>query len=115
MKINQTQSIMAVITAIIAHNACSACTAPCDFNVTTVSDSPPPGKEVKEVANQSMGQYVNSVVVHHYIQYVNVHNEHPKRQPPYKNRSKFSNRVGRKNHNIHQPGRTNCTQRFHGK
>ena len=85
----------ATTVATIAH-ACSECTTSCDFNVTTVSDSSPPVMEVKEVDNQSMGQYVNSVVVYHYTQFV--HNEHPKRQPPYKNRSKFSNRVVRKHH-----------------
>ena len=100
--------------AIIAAYACSACTSPCDFNVTTVSDSPP-GMEVK-VVNQSMEQYVEPVSGYHRIISINIHPPNHKQRYSYKsNLSKFSNRIGRKHHNIHQPGRTNCNQRYRGK
>lgn len=95
--------------------ACVACTVPYDFNVTTVSDSSPPGMEVK-VVNQSMEQYVEPVSGNHRIISIYIHPPHNKQRYSYKsNRSKFSNRIGRKHHNIHQPGRTNCNQRYHGK
>jgi hypothetical protein len=101
--------------AIITTTEAIAVMTPCDFNVTTVSDSPPPGMEVV-VVNQSMEQYVEPVSGNHRNISIYIHPPHHKQQYSYKsNRSKLSNRVGRKNHNIHQPGRTNCTQRFHGK
>lgn len=110
-----------MVSVIAATVPCMACTLPVSVkNTTSFVDPQPVLVEEKFMEGKyTLKYYVSSEVsANKYYRSITKMDLHPTRiSKPYHKSSKVSNpnRLGRKHHHIHQPGPTNCTQRYQGK
>ena len=105
---------------IAATVPCMTCSLPVKNTTITFTDPQPVLIEEKFMNGKYTLKYYVSDEVSAKKNYRSVTKMdlHPTRiSEPYHKSSKTSksNRQGRKHHHIHQPGRTNCTQRYQGK
>ena len=98
--------------------ACMACTVPDVPFVNTASDSSICFMDDNDIEIIPSKEYLYTVVKRAHVSNTDlqiVHFQQNKNTPSRFQPIFNNNRKNRKNHNIYQPGRTNCTQRFQSK